>query len=62
MSAKLRATAVESLSTITDHIIYIKLHPYKKIVQKGLVKVLDDKKRAVRHLAGKVRNKWLMMS
>jgi hypothetical protein len=31
-------------------------------VVKGLAKVTDDKKRAVRRLAAKVRNAWIALS
>jgi len=30
-------------------------------VSKGLQRTLDDKKKAVRVLAGRVRNKWIVM-
>lgn len=57
----MRATALEGLMTITEHVPYVRLHPFKAVVSKGLLKTLDDKKKAVRYLAGRVRNKWLVM-
>jgi hypothetical protein len=35
---------------------YPKLHPVRQLVTRGLARVCDDRKRAVRMLAAKVRN------
>lgn len=60
--AKLRAIALESLLLLPKYISqYSTLFPYRKMVSKGLVKVLDDRKRAIRQLAVKVRNAWMLM-
>jgi hypothetical protein len=40
---------------------YARLHPLRDTVAKGLRPALDDKKRAVRRLAARVRNEWLVM-
>jgi len=47
--------------TITEHVPYTRLYPFKTLVSKGLQKTLDDRKKAVRVLAGRVRNKWIVM-
>ena len=40
---------------------YARLFPFKALVSRGLVRALDDRKKAVRVLAGRVRNKWIVM-
>jgi hypothetical protein len=60
-SAKTRAAALTSLLCITERIPYVRLFPFKSQVSKELHRALDDKKKAVRVLAGRVRNKWLVM-
>ena len=37
---------------------YSRLYPLRKFLIKGLTQVIDDKKRAVRKLAARVRNEW----
>lgn len=56
--AKSRRTALDCLSDICDAYPYHQLFPIQKLVLKGLLSVLDDKKRAVRLQAAKVRNSW----
>jgi hypothetical protein len=46
---------------VTERIPYVRLFPFKAQVGKELHRALDDKKKAVRVLAGRVRNKWLVM-
>lgn len=41
---------------------YPYLHPVKKAVLKGVARVLDDSKRAVRRIAVTVRNEWSVLS
>jgi hypothetical protein len=40
---------------------YPRVHPYKKLVIKGLAAALDDRKAAVRYMAAKARNKWMVL-
>ncbi len=60
-AAKQRASAVETLIVIGTQLPYPRIHPYKAAVVDGLLKVLDDKKRVVRQVAGKARNKWMTL-
>jgi hypothetical protein len=48
--------------SITSHVPYSRLYPFKALVSRGLLRALDDRKTAVRYLAGRVRNKWLVMT
>lgn len=60
--AKIRALALDSLLVLPQFMSqYSTLHPYRKAVVNGLMKVLDDPKRAVRQMAVKVRNTWILM-
>jgi hypothetical protein len=63
--AKTRAMALECLSLLPKYLLlqtsYAKLFPYRKNVILGLKKVLDDKKRAIRQLAMKVSNEWILI-
>lgn len=58
--AKLRVLALECLWDLTS-LSYPKLHPYKSQVARGLLAPLDDRKRAVRQVAVRVRNRWMVM-
>ena len=40
---------------------YTKIHPFKNLVVRGVGKVTDDNKRAVRLFAAKVRNEWMVI-
>jgi hypothetical protein len=46
---------------VTERIPYTRLFPFKAQVSRQLQRALDDRKKAVRVLAGRVRNKWLVM-
>jgi len=59
--AKCRAVALECLSVLPRYLSYPIIHPYRKIVVKGLIGVLNDPKRAIRSLAAQVRNAWILM-
>jgi hypothetical protein len=60
--AKVRALSLKCLlEIINGEIPYSKLHPFKNLVVKGLSNVIDDRKRAVRYLAAKVRNEWIVI-
>jgi hypothetical protein len=59
--ARVRGAALESLMVVTERIPYTRLFPFKAQVSRQLQRALDDRKKAVRVLAGRVRNKWLVM-
>ena len=59
--AKSRRLALEYLLDICTSYPYHQIFPIKKLVIKGLQLALDDKKRAVRLLAAKVRNEWCVV-
>lgn len=59
--ARVRAAALESLLVITEQVPFMRLYPFKTQVGRQLQRALDDRKKAVRVLAGRVRNKWLVM-
>ena len=61
-TAKLRGMALECLLQMSRLYSYHKLFPVKKMILKGLHKVLDDKKRAIRILAAKVRNEYSVLN
>ena len=56
-----RRQALSCLLDMSARYPYPRLFPLKKAVLKGLQGVVDDKKRAVRILAAKVRNEWTVM-
>uniref|UniRef100_A0AAV1TBP1 MMS19 nucleotide excision repair protein n=1 Tax=Peronospora matthiolae TaxID=2874970 RepID=A0AAV1TBP1_9STRA len=58
--AKDRYAALECLVKLAT-IPYELVHPYKDTVLRKLVPVLDDRKRLVRHMAVRVRNKWSIL-
>ncbi|KAG7398582.1 mms19 nucleotide excision repair [Phytophthora boehmeriae] len=58
--AKDRHAALECLAKLAT-IPYELVHPYKDIVLRKLVLVLDDRKRLVRHMAVRVRNQWSIL-
>ncbi|CAI5714254.1 unnamed protein product [Hyaloperonospora brassicae] len=58
--AKDRYAALECLAKLAT-IPYELVHPYKDTVLRKLVLVLDDRKRLVRHMAVRVRNKWSIL-
>ena len=60
--AKMRCMALECLLQMSRLYPYHKLFPVKKVILKGLQKVVDDKKRAIRILAAKVRNEYSVLS
>lgn len=55
---KVRMLALQYLERLPSIIRYDILHPSKSIVVKGLGKVLDDPKRAVRKEAVDARTAW----
>ena len=59
-AARSRSIALKCLLKIRNF-PYPKIHPYKNKVVKGVGKVTDDRKRAIRLLAAKVRNEWLIL-
>ena len=59
--AKMRYMALECLLQMSRLYPYHKLFPVKKLILKGLQKVVDDKKRAIRILAAKVRNEYSVL-
>ena len=59
-SAAQRFRAAEALLSMTQ-LEYPRVHPYKKLVIKGLAAALDDRKAAVRYMAAKARNKWMVL-
>ena len=59
-AARSRSLALKCLLKIR-YFPYIKIHPMKMTVVKGLSKVIDDKKRAIRLLGAKVRNEWMII-
>jgi hypothetical protein len=59
-SAAQRFSAAEALLSMAQ-LEYPRLHPYKKLVIKGLSAALDDRKAAVRYMAAKARNKWMVL-
>ena len=61
-AAKLRCMALECLLKMCELYPYHKLYPVKKIILKGLQNVVDDKKRAIRILAAKVRNEYSVLT
>ncbi|KAL4160252.1 hypothetical protein PRNP1_000823 [Phytophthora ramorum] len=58
--AKDRYAALECLAKLAT-IPYELVHPYKDIVLRKLLLVLDDRKRLVRHMAVRVRNQWSIL-
>ncbi|KAF4319787.1 hypothetical protein BBO99_00006112 [Phytophthora kernoviae] len=58
--AKDRHAALECLAKLAT-IPYELVHPYKDIVLRKLLLVLDDRKRLVRHMAVRVRNQWSIL-
>lgn len=58
--AKTRAGALRCL-LLMSALPYRQLHPVKQTVLRGTALILDDKKRAVRRLAAKVRNEWSVL-
>lgn len=60
-TGRARVTALEGLLSITEYVAYPKLHPYRKQVEQSTLRMLDDRKRAVRYLAGTLRNKWMLL-
>ena len=61
-TAKMRCMALECLLQMSRLYSYHKLFSVKKLILKGLQKVVDDKKRAVRILAAKVRNEYSVLN
>ncbi|KAF1774852.1 MMS19, C-terminal [Phytophthora cactorum] len=59
-AAKDRHAALECLAKLAT-IPYELVHPYKDIVLRKLLLVLDDRKRLVRHMAVRVRNQWSIL-
>ena len=59
-AARSRSIALKCLLKIRNF-PYPKIHPYKNKVVKGVGKVTDDRKRAIRLLAARVRNEWLIL-
>jgi hypothetical protein len=59
--AKVRATALRCLLSLLQ-LPYHNIHAVKGNVVKGLQKVTDDNKKAIRLLAAKVRNKYITVS
>ncbi|EEY59758.1 uncharacterized protein PITG_22358 [Phytophthora infestans T30-4] len=55
-----RHAALECLAKLAT-IPYELVHPYKDIVLRKLLLVLDDRKRLVRHMAVRVRNQWSIL-
>ncbi|RLN52256.1 hypothetical protein BBJ29_003494 [Phytophthora kernoviae] len=58
--AKDRHAALECLAKLAT-IPYELVHPYKDIVLRKLLLVLDDRKRLVRHMAVRVLNQWSIL-
>ncbi|KAG7379418.1 mms19 nucleotide excision repair [Phytophthora pseudosyringae] len=58
--AKDRYAALECLAKLAT-IPYELVHPYKDTVLRKLLLVLDDRKRLVRHMAVRVRNRWSIL-
>ncbi|CAH0485091.1 unnamed protein product [Peronospora farinosa] len=59
-NAKDRYAALECLAKLAT-IPYELVHPYKDTVLRKLLLVLDDRKRLVRHMAVRVRNRWSIL-
>lgn len=59
-SAAMRAQALQCIYELRT-LPYQALHPVRKTVVNGLSFALDDPKRAVRKLAAKVRNAWIVL-
>jgi hypothetical protein len=59
-SAAMRAQALQCIHEMRT-LPYKALHPVRKTVINGLSFALDDHKRAVRKLAAKVRNAWIVI-
>lgn len=55
-----RHDALECLAKLAA-IPYELIHPYKDLVLRQLLRVLDDRKRFVRHAAVRVRNQWSVL-
>jgi hypothetical protein len=45
----------------SDRVAISALLPLRKMTERGLLVVLDDKKRAIRKLGAKVRNEWMVL-
>ncbi|CAH0479348.1 unnamed protein product [Peronospora belbahrii] len=58
--AKDRYAALECLAELAA-IPYELVHPYKDTVLRSLLLALDDRKRLVRHMAVRVRNRWSIL-
>ena len=56
-----RQRALSLLLLLCSTYPYHKLYPVQSEVVRGLLEVLDDRKRAVRMLAAKVRNEWSVL-
>ena len=59
--AQVRRAALCCLLEMCDLFPFSRLFPVKKAVLKGLQGALDDRKKAVRLLAAKVRNAWSVL-
>ena len=60
-AAKERAAAIKGLLAISDQIQYTRLYPFKKKVLKVLMGCLNDRKAAVRQLASRAKNYWILL-
>mmetsp|Transcript_2217 Transcript_2217/g.2834 ORF Transcript_2217/g.2834 Transcript_2217/m.2834 type:complete len:245 (+) Transcript_2217:1-735(+) len=56
-----RARAIDCLSEIAESLPYHQIHPFKKMVDRGIIPALDDRKRAVRSKAVQCKNQWLTL-
>ena len=56
-----RAAAIKGLLAIGNQVPYPRIFPLKKAVLKALRGGLDDKKAAVRQLAAKAKNYWMLL-
>lgn len=57
----MRALAIECLARFPALISYPALFPFRARIVKALAVALNDNKRAVRMLAAKVRNQWILL-
>ncbi|KAL9654264.1 hypothetical protein ABK040_010296 [Willaertia magna] len=61
-SQAVRLLAIQSLRELTNGFEYSHIHPFKKIIIKGLEPCLDDKKRNVRKEAVECRNDFFVLN
>ncbi|KAJ1455115.1 Dos2-interacting transcription regulator of RNA-Pol-II-domain-containing protein [Pelagophyceae sp. CCMP2097] len=57
---KARRDAIRTLGRLCDELGHTQLYPHRAKVALGLRAALDDDLRAIRHLAARVRNAWLI--